>query len=159
MRKPVGKIRNSRAKMKNGATPSQVRSWDDCPGPFTSGAGVGTGGTSSSGCADPISDEAVIGHPWSNQAKAGAAQGDARKRSGGSDTQHAGAIKKYPDGARRPPCTAPCRHPDSNITLTSTSCFASLNQRDTQPYFTFAPTTSSQCFVIVSLYASCCDNV
>src|ERR1700722_1165877 len=83
MRKPVGRIRNSRAKMKNGATASQVRSWDDCPGPFTWGAGVGTGGTRSSGCADPISDEAVIGHPWSNQAKAGAAQGDARKRSGG----------------------------------------------------------------------------
>src|ERR1700683_5008237 len=79
--------------MKNGATPSQVRSWDDCPGPFTWGAGVGTGGTSRSGCAGPISDEAVIGHPWSNQAKAGATQGDARKRSSGSGIQHAEGTK------------------------------------------------------------------
>src|ERR1700761_4982776 len=64
IRKPVGRIRNSSANVKNGTTPIQASNDDARLGPLTRGVGVGTGGTSNSGCTDPASDEALIAHPW-----------------------------------------------------------------------------------------------
>ncbi|WP_243671864.1 hypothetical protein, partial [Paraburkholderia kirstenboschensis] len=52
--------------MKNGTTPIQASICDARPGPSTRGVGVGTGGTSKSGCTDPASDEALIAQPLGN---------------------------------------------------------------------------------------------